>query len=424
MNIVANRSKVMLTSLGIIVGSATIVLVLAIGRGGQADVADQFKNLNAGAIDVEAVTAAQAGPAAGPAAGGPAAGGPPAPPAGGPQAGGRGGAARVNNRQSNVVTLTTDDVEDIAALVPGLDEVTILVQDSAPILGGELEEEQDATVAGVLENYPAVSNLSLLYGEFFTAEDDAVYAYVTVIGYSLAQELFTYPSLAYGDYLNIDGKNYEIIGVLEEMGAVTSGLSPDETVFIPYSTAVKYIFGSSVRPTITAVASDVSGVETAMENIKTILSENHPNGYFSVTDAGSAMEAATSSANTLAMLLFAVATIVFIVGGIGIMNVLFVTIKDRTREIGVLKALGAQAGVILLQFLLESVSIGAVGGLLGLACSAVGLWALKFTGMPLSPSVQGAAVAFVFALLTSAVFGFYPAWKASCLKPVDALSYE
>ena len=158
LNIVANRSKVLLTSLGIIVGSATIVLVLAIGRGGQADVADQFKNLNAGAIDVEAVTAQQAGPGAGGPAGGP------------------GRAARPSNRQSNVVTLTADDIEDIADLVPGLDEVTILIQGNTTILGGELEEEQDSTVAGVLENYPAVSNLSMQYGEFFGAEDNAANA--------------------------------------------------------------------------------------------------------------------------------------------------------------------------------------------------------------------------------------------------------
>ena len=145
---------------------------------------------------------------------------------------------------------------------------------------------------------------------------------------------------------------------------------------------------------------------------------------YKIEDAGSRIETATQSARTMSMLLISVAMIVLTVGGIGIMNVLFVTIKDRTREIGVLKALGAQSKMILMQFLLESVSIGVIGGILGLICSVVGVWALNFTGMPLAPSLQGAAIAFVFAVLTSAAFGFYPAWKASGLKPVDALSFE
>ena len=130
--------------------------------------------------------------------------------------------------------------------------------------------------------------------------------------------------------ITIDGKNYQITGVLAQMGAVTSGIGCDDAVFVPYSTAQKYIFGSQTEPTMTAVASDVSGVETAMENIKAVLTENYPKGNFSINDSGSAMEAATGSANTLAMLLFAVATIVFIVGGIGIMNVLFVSVQERT----------------------------------------------------------------------------------------------
>lgn len=145
---------------------------------------------------------------------------------------------------------------------------------------------------------------------------------------------------------------------------------------------------------------------------------------YTVEDAGNRIETATKSACTMSMLLVSVALIVLTLGGIGIMNVLFVTVKERTKEIGILKALGSPAKDILIQFLLESVSIGVVGGIVGVAVSGVGLWLMQYSTMPVAPSVQGMCVAFLFAVLTSAVFGFYPAYKASQLKPVEALSYE
>ena len=226
--------------------------------------------------------------------------------------------------------MTQDDVADIATYVSNLQEVTIYQSDSVSVFGGVLEESTNATVVGALEGYQNVSNLNVLYGRFLSNEDDAYADYVTVIGYDLAAELFEYAAMAYGDFIQIDDKNYEIVGVLERMGSVTSGISPDSTVFIPYSTAEKHVFGSTLEPTIAAVANDVDNVEQCMADIEAGLTANHPNAFFDVTDAGAAMEAASSSANTLAMLLFAVATIVFIVGGIGIMNVLFASVQERT----------------------------------------------------------------------------------------------
>jgi len=430
-NIIQNKTKVMLTSLGIIVGSATIVLVLAIGRGGQADVADQFKNLNAGAIDIKSIdtNANMMGMGGFP-------GGMPMPSGGMPggfggfsggrnssNRGGRSSSNRNSNR-SNRARLTVDDVNDIEELVPGIDEVTILVNGSTDVFGGDLEEEASHTVVGVLDNYDSVSNLEMLYGQFIAEEDNDSNSYVAVIGYSLAEEIFTYPIYAYGDYLTIDGKNYEIIGVLEEMGAVSSGINSDDAVFVPYNTAVKYIFGNRAEPTMTAVASDVDGVEAAITNINTVLTENYPKGNFSITDAGSAMDAAQSSANTLAMLLFAVATIVFVVGGIGIMNVLFVSVKERTPEIGILKAIGCPASTILFEFLLEAVFMGLVGGVIGVAVSFIIVPIIEVLGMRLENSVMGCMLALFFALFTGTVFGFYPAYKASKLVPIEALSQD
>ena len=425
MNLIQNRTKVLLTSLGIIVGSATIVLVIAIGQGGQADVAEQFKNLNAGAIDIKSVEASAAqGPDM---AGGMGGFGGGAPPGGGFPSGGGTRSSRNSpggrSAKSSKVKLTLEDVEDLSELVSGLDEVTILVSGTTGVYGGDMEEENDSvTVVGVLENYQRVGNLELLQGSFLSEEDNSGGSYVAVIGYSLAEEIFTYPSLACGDYLTIDDKNYQVIGVLAEMGAVSSGISSDDAIYIPYNSAIKYIYGNGAEPSMTAVASDVSQVEPAIEKIKAVLAENYPKGSFSVTDAGSAMDAATSSANTLAMLLLAVASIVFVVGGIGIMNVLFVSVKERTQEIGILKAIGCPAGSILLEFLLEAVFMGFAGGILGIVVSFALVPVIEIFGMRLETGVTGCVLALVFALFTGTLFGFYPAYRASKLAPIEALT--
>ena len=453
-NIVENKVKMMMTSLGIIVGAATIVLVLAIGKGGQQDVADQFKNLNAGAIEVSVGDASSAmmgemggmmpgmgdmpdfgampnmggsmpsfsggGGGGMPSFGGGGGGGGMAGAGGsrGSGSAGRGGSSRRN------VTFTTDDVDDIMEYVPGLSSVTILTSGDTAVFGGGLEEEQNVTVAGVLENYPQVSNLTLLYGSFISEENQAYEDYVCAIGYTLAEEIFTYPMYAVGDYLQIDGKNYEIVGVLEKMGSVSSGISPDNAVYVPYSTAVKHIFGSGAESTIAAVASDVGEVETVMDSINTLLKENYPDGYFNVSDAGSAMEAATESANTLATMLLAVASRVFIVGGIGIMNVFFVSVKERTAEIGLLKAIGCSRQTILIEFLTEAAVISIFGGIVGVALSYAIMPLVEMLGSTMVATPWGAVLALVFAVITGTVFGFYPALKASRLEPIQALNQE
>lgn len=462
-NITENKFKMMMTSLGIIVGAATIVLVIAIGQGGQADVADQFKNLNAGAIevsigdgvDMDAMMSGMMGggfpgggmPDMGGFPGGEMPGGgmpggsqssrsqsgmsrsggsgggmPSAPSMGGGMGGGSSGGGSRNAARFGETRLQTSDVEDIRSLVTGLKEVTILQSGETTVFGGSLEEETQATVVGVLQNYQQVSNLEVMYGRFIEEDDDAYSDYVAVIGYSLAEDIFTYAAYAYGDYIEIDGKNYEIIGVLNQMGSVSSGISPDSAVYVPYSTAEKQIFGTSAEPQIAAVAESVDDVPRIMEDIEALLTENYPSAFFDVTDAGSAMEAASSSANTLAMLLLAVASIVFIVGGIGIMNVLFVSVKERTPEIGVLKAIGCSKKTILLEFLMEANIISVIGGLLGVGLSFALMPLVELAGMRVEQSVWGWVLALAFAIVTGTLFGFYPAWKASRLVPIEALN--
>lgn len=438
LNITENKFKVILTSLGIIVGAATIVMVIAIGRGGQADVEDQFKNLSAGAIDV--VYAGQidmdnmmAGPGMGggmpPDMGGERSwsnrsGGSGRASGGGRSSGGQMGGMGGTSALRKTVTLDEEDVEDILLFVPDVEAASISASTKTSVTGGNLEEETQYTVAGVKPEYQDMSNLTMAIGDFITEENDANEEKVCILGYSLALEIFDTIMEAYDSTVYIDGRSFTVNGVLSQMGSMASGISPDTAIFVPYSTAKKYVMGSSISPQITVIAGDVNKVPEVSENIETVLTSSYTGSSFTITDAGSKMEAAAQSAKTLSMLLIAVASIVFIVGGIGIMNVLFVSVQERTREIGILKALGSSRHDILLEFLFEANMISTFGGVAGIGLSFGLLPLVQQFGMRVEPSMQGWIMALVFAILTGTVFGFYPAMKASKLIPIEALNAE
>ncbi|WP_274953176.1 ABC transporter permease [Angelakisella massiliensis] len=419
-NILGNKFKMMLTSLGIIVGAATIVMVIAIGRGGQMDVEDQFKNLSAGAIDIS-YNNSSSGSSGG--------GMMPMMPGGGARGVARGGGSARGGMMPSFgvnrnITLSKDDVEELELFVPDITAVSISATAKKGVTGGDLEEETQYTIAGVTESYQEVSNLTMAIGEFITEENDTNQDKVCVLGSSIAEEIFGSAMEAFDSIIYIDGRSYTVYGVLERMGTVSSGISPDEAIFVPYDTAEKYIMGRDISPQITVVAEDVNEVPEVIENIKIVLDQNYTNANFTITDAGSKMEAATSSADTLAMLLVAVASIVFIVGGIGIMNVLFVSVQERTREIGILKALGVSKRDILLEFLAEAFLISAFGGVVGIGLSMALMPLMSYTGMRVEPSLTGYVLALLFAVVTGTVFGFYPARKAAALVPIEALNME
>lgn len=428
LNLSSNKFKVILTSTGIIVGAATIMLVIAIGTGGREEVAEQFKNLNAGAVDI---TYEYQGTDFGSRGGGAPGGGMPAGGmtggmpdfGGGEMFGGMPGSGREASNTERI-TLSTDDLEDILTFVPGVDEGCLSFTTTSTIDGGELDDSISATVAGVQSNYASLSNLELALGEFLDDDNDTYKDKVCVLGYDTAREIFGSVYDAYDGTVYIDNRPYQVIGILNQVGTVASGISPDDAIFIPYETGLKYLAGNNVSPTLTVIAEDVSNVETVITNIKTVLAESYPNAEFTITDAGSRMEAASASNDTLTMLLVCMAVIVFIVGGLGIMNVLFVSVKERTNEIGILKAIGCSKKDILVEFLLEASCTSLVGAILGIML-ALGLTpTLEYFGITVSLSVSGGVLSLVFGVLTGTIFGFYPAYQASSLIPVEALNHE
>ena len=504
LNINQNKFKSVMTSIGIVAGAATIVMVIGVGRGGQMDIADQFAELNAGAIDVsykyagEETSGGKTGVFSfGGMMNGNYSGAPQKPdgeefqkpegtndsqgsdvdapqrpeandsqrsdvdapqrPEANDSQGSDGGTPQKTDgeefqrseeagdsdkmasipdsdnseeedaeQSSNVeqIILSASDVENIETSVTGITGATISYSSRSAIEGGNLTSAQTYTIAGVFENFADIGKLSLSEGCFLDETDNDLRSKVCVIGATVAKEVFGSTEDAIDSTVYIDDRSYTVIGVLASSSSVVSGISPDTSVLVPYQTGIKYITGEEIDPTITVIAEDVNTLQSVISNVKTVLEESYPDASFTFEDSGSKMKAAEASNRTLTMLLSAMAAIVFLVGGIGIMNVLFVSVKERTNEIGILKAIGTPRTDILLEFLAESTAISLIGGILGIAISFGITPIISHFEVRVEVNAVACLAALGFAVLTGTMFGIYPAWKASRLEPVEALNAE
>lgn len=383
-NITQNKMRTFLTTLGVIVGTATIFLVVAIGAGGEAQVNQQYSKLNVGTIMVMPAM--------------------------------RGRVADPLTKQDAQLLLESENIAQAFPVLRGNGDINY---DSSSISSG---------FTAILPDFQESNNLTIQLGRALDEEDEKKKNKCAVLGAELANTLTDGdPPEAVGKSVSINNRKFEVVGIYNRVGDSGSGSSYDDAAFVTYSVGEKFLLGTRANPMIIAQATDLETVQSAIEDITSILNENHRGGgaeQFRIMDAGSRLAAAQESAKTMSTLLLAVAAVVLVVSGIGIMNVMFVTVKERTKEIGTLKAIGAKKQEILNQFLIEAVLISLAGGVIGVIAGFLALPVLQYFELPALASVNGVLLGLIFSVFTGVFFGFYPAWKAADLSPLEALRYE
>lgn len=373
-NILENKFRSILTTLGIIVGCATIILVFGIGEQSKKEVEDRFSFINAKTLTISV------------------------------------------DRDSNE-SFTKEDKNYLDEYSDYKEQVELVLSSSKQI--SYMNDSLSQSVKGVNNPYFEISNLVLESGRLFEEDDQNLNKKVAIIGSDVKEELFEGVD-PISKIITIDGIKFEIVGVLESRGSRLD----DPVVYLPYEIAKSYIIGKNSSPELIISAKSINDMDKLKNEVLGLLKIRYDDEFYNIRDLGSIVETAKESASAMSLLLASIGAIVLIVGGIGIMNVLFVSVKERTKEIGTLKALGTTKRDILLQFLIESIIISLIGGILGVILSFILVPAFEMFEMKMIITYKAYVIALLFAVLTGSVFGYYPAYKASDLPIIDALRYE
>lgn len=323
--------------------------------------------------------------------------------------------------------LTYDDSKAIAKQVDSINYVAPAVSRSYQVIFNN--QNWITQVEGTTPEFLPVRNFEMGRGEFFTSKDVDSRARVAVIGATIAENLFL-DSNPIGQTIRINKAPFTVIGVLKAKGQTAMGTDQDDLIVVPITTAMQRMMGITYIHRISIQAADEASIDPVQEDITTLLRTRHriqpkADNDFTVRNLAAVMQTATETTNNMTLLLGNVAGISLLVGGIGIMNIMLVSVTERTREIGIRKALGATYNNILLQFLIEAMFISLVGGSIGIALGLVASALISnYLGFGVVISWLAVVVAFIFSVAVGLFFGIYPARKAALLNPIDALRYE
>jgi putative ABC transport system permease protein len=389
----ANKLRAVLTMLGIIIGVGAVITMVALGSGAQRAVEDRIAALGANVLTVFAGQ-------------------------------GRFGGIRITDQ----TILSTDDYEALVRDATLLQAVVPEMQQSLQVKYGN--QNSNVNIVGTTPNYIQVRNYTVPHGRMFTSGDDEARQRYAVLGAAVPRMLGANPAGMINQTVQIRGINFEIIGILSEKGAAGGWGNPDEQILIPLQTAKYRVFGSDRLRSMSVQVADGVPVEQGMVDLERVLRREHKirpgqENDFTIRNQQDLLATQQQTTQVFTTLLASIAAVSLLVGGIGIMNIMLVSVTERTREIGVRKALGATRGNIMLQFLVEALALCLVGGGLGVLLgigAAITLARVMQWNTLISPAAV--TIAFGFSALVGLFFGLWPARRAASLDPIVALRYE
>ncbi len=381
----ANLFRAVLTLLGIVIGVGSVITMLAIGDGAKQAVMDRIGSMGSNLLLVRPGAPNQRGFTA-------------------------------------TATLVLEDVRAVDKEVPNVLAAVAEQSNSATVRYGNAD--YSTSINGTSAKFPIARQWPVARGIFFSEEDEENYATVAVLGQTVADALFPGGQNPLGKYVLVNNLVFQVIGVMSTRGASPMGSDQDDVVFVPYATSSLRLSGQRYLRNITVAVDDVSRIDETQDAVEKLLLERHGKQDFQIRNMASILETTEQAQNTMTVLLGSIAAISLLVGGIGVMNIMLVSVTERTREIGIRMATGARERNILQQFLIEAVVVSVLGGAIGVLGGLLTAAIIDAFGMPVKYSLAPIVLAFGCALATGLVFGYLPAKKAAKLDPVVALAAE